>query len=119
MLIYYYSKTGNVKSFVGKLSGSHEIYSIQDDPPPISPFVLITHTTGIGAVPGAVQKFLAKYGHLLKAVAVSGNRIWGRNYGKAGDIISEQFSVPLIHKFELRGMPSDVKKFESEVSKFE
>lgn len=70
-------------------------------------------------MPAEVAAFLADYGKLLAAVAVSGNRNWGARYGAAGDIISRVYDVPLIHRFELSGTPDDVRKFTEEVTRLE
>ncbi|GMK47617.1 hypothetical protein PghCCS26_47470 [Paenibacillus glycanilyticus] len=48
---------------------------------------------------------------LLRGVAASGNRNWGANFGRAGDIICEQYCVPLIVKFELAGNENEVQFF--------
>lgn len=53
----------------------------------------------------------------MEGVASSGNRNWGANFGKAGELISKQFMVPLLLKFELSGTKRDVEIFEQEVAK--
>ncbi|MED4892459.1 MULTISPECIES: class Ib ribonucleoside-diphosphate reductase assembly flavoprotein NrdI [Heyndrickxia] len=114
-MIYYASLTGNVRRFVSKTGLAAE--EIQPGLTVTEPFVLVTYTIGFGEVPPKVSKFLETNGHLLRGVAVSGNRNWGDNYGRAGDIIAEQYGVPLLLKFELAGTENDVKTFVKKVVK--
>ncbi|MEW9697981.1 class Ib ribonucleoside-diphosphate reductase assembly flavoprotein NrdI [Paenibacillus sp. SI8] len=107
MLIVYYSLTGNVRRFVERTG----LRSHTADKPPGEPFVIVTPTVGFGAVPASVERYLAKYGGLLRGVAASGNRNWGANYGAAADMIAQEYRVPIIHKFELAGTAEDIRKF--------
>jgi len=109
MKVYYASMTGNVRRFVGKIGV--EAIDITSDAIPKEPFVLITYTFGFGEVPKEVDAWLTRNYKLLRGVVVSGNRNWGDNYGKAGDLISQQYGVPLLHKFELAGTDEDVRIF--------
>lgn len=113
MLIAYHSKTGNVKKFVEKLG----LKSIEITESLIlkEPFILITYTIGFGEIPKIVEKFLNGNKEYIKAVACSGNRNWGKKYCKAGDLISNQYSVPMILKFELTGNQEDIEKFKQGV----
>lgn len=111
MLIVFDTKTFNVLRFSRKLP-----FETQRLSPSLiisEPFVLVTYTTGFGEVPSPTQAFMHDYEHrrLLRGVAVSGNRNWGENFGKAGDTLSAMYGVPLLLKFELSGQPSDVNKF--------
>jgi protein involved in ribonucleotide reduction len=111
MLIVFDTKTFNVLRFIRKLPfETHRLsplLTISD------PFVLVTYTCGFGEVPSVTQAFMHDYDHrrLIRGVAVSGNRNWGENFGKAGDTLSAMYGVPLIHKFELSGQQSDVNTF--------
>jgi protein involved in ribonucleotide reduction len=105
--IVYYSMTGNTKSFAERFaSEGYEVASITESPSS-EDFVLITPTYDFGEVPKVVQRFLEQYGERLKAVVATGNRNWGGFFGKSGDIISTNYSVPLLHKVELRGTDED------------
>lgn len=73
------------------------------------PYVLITYTTGFGKVPKSVEEFLKSNHRQLQGVVVSGNRNWGALFANAGDLISEQYNVPLLYKFEISGNENDVK----------
>jgi protein involved in ribonucleotide reduction len=115
LLVVFDSKTGNVKRFVKKLK-MHTV-EITDDLIIDEPFVLVTYTTGFGNVPESTVKFLKKNYKYLKGVAASGNRNWGENYAKSADLISTQYSVPIISKFELSGTNQDVERFLQEVEK--
>jgi protein involved in ribonucleotide reduction len=75
-------------------------------------FVLITYTNGFGAVPQEVQEFLGKHNHNLVGVSASGNKNWGKDlFAKSGDKISQQYNIPLLHKFELSGTDNDLMIF--------
>lgn len=108
-MIYFSSMTGNVRRFVNKTGLPAE--EIKEKTVARSPYILVTYTIGFGEAPRIVLDFLEKNGALMKAVAVSGNRNWGKNFGLAGDIISREFNVPLLHKFELSGTSRDVEEF--------
>lgn len=106
MKIVYASKTGNVRRFVDKLGVPASDVVITDWM--TEPYILITYTIGFGEVPSEVAEFLEENHEYLRGVIVSGDRVWGDNFGKAGDIISREYDVPLVHKFEKAGMESDV-----------
>lgn len=107
VLIVYYSLTGNVRRFVEKtgLPAQEITYRVHE------PFIVVTPTTGFGDVPGIVTSFIRVNRAYLRGVAASGNRNWGGNYTKAADVISAQYNVPILHRFELAGTDEDVRKF--------
>jgi len=74
------------------------------------PFLLFTPTYKMGGVPDEVTSFLEKEKHkyYIQAVVSSGNKNWGPNFAKAGEHISSQYSVPLLHQYEIRGTQKDV-----------
>lgn len=99
---------GNVRRFIDKTGMPAEsIYEYSGT----EPFVLITSTYGFGEVPVPVREFLERNGRNLAGVVASGNRNWGANFAKAGELISEKYRVPLLHKFELSGAKADVEIF--------
>ncbi|QNR70451.1 class Ib ribonucleoside-diphosphate reductase assembly flavoprotein NrdI (plasmid) [Paenibacillus peoriae] len=117
MLIVYASKTGNVQRFVRKTG--FQAVRISEALRVTVPFVLVTYTTGIGKVPSEVMSFLSRNHKYLQGVAASGNRNWGGLFGVSADIISQNYSVPVISKFEMSGTPAEVASFIQEVSKIE
>ncbi|MGU3473942.1 class Ib ribonucleoside-diphosphate reductase assembly flavoprotein NrdI [Paenibacillus sp. D51F] len=117
MLIAYASRTGNVKRFVSKLG--FPAVKIDDSTTLEEPFVLVTYTTGFGQVPPAVDAFLQRSGSYLRGVSASGNRNWGPNFAGSADMLSEQYEVPVICKFELSGTTRDVEQFMREVQPLE
>lgn len=120
MNILYYSMTGNNKSFLAKTNYKDRIESIQNIDHNINePFILVTSTVNFGEVPKPVQKFLDRHSQYLKAVVSSGNRNWGQNFGRAGDVISKKYNVPLLMKFEMRGTTQSVNEFNERMEKFE
>ncbi|MDR6779529.1 protein involved in ribonucleotide reduction [Paenibacillus peoriae] len=106
MLIVYDSLTGNVQRFVDKLHMKN--IKIADGLVVDEPFVLITYTTGFGEVPKRIEEFVRNNEYFLKGVISSGNRNWGLKFGRAADIISHEYCIPLIHKFELSGNQLDI-----------
>ncbi|HFK1543481.1 TPA: class Ib ribonucleoside-diphosphate reductase assembly flavoprotein NrdI [Bacillus cereus] len=119
--IAYASLTNNVKSFVEKLQEELpevKVIKIDKDTVIDEKFVLITYTTGFGQVPKEVVSMLKKNSENIVAVAGSGNRNWGAdNFCRATDIISQKYNVPLLHKFEVRGLKSDVDIVVSKIKK--
>lgn len=115
MRIVYDSKTGNVKRFVEKLG--MDCVQINSDQQIDEPFILITYTTGFGQVPQTTKDYLRNKGHLLQGVVSSGNMNWGNFYGRAADLISEQYNVPILMKLELSGTTKDVVRFKQEVDR--
>jgi protein involved in ribonucleotide reduction len=77
------------------------------------PFVLVTYTDKFGEVPITTQNFLSNNHELLLGVSASGNRRWHDTYCMAADVISKQYAVPIISKFELSGNKDDVNTFKS------
>ena len=118
MKIYYYSMTGNTESFLKRstFTNYENITSIEDVN---EPFIIATGTVNYGEVPLPVDNFLSRHSKYLKGVISSGNRNWGENFAKAGDVIAEKYNVPLIMKFELRGSQKELNQFNERMEKFE
>lgn len=105
------SKTGNVERFVEKLKKNEiECRRIEEGMKTARIYVLITFTTGFGFVPSTTNDFLKDNGQNMVGVASSGNRNW-KSFAKAAETISENYNVPVIHKFELSGTNKDVEIF--------
>lgn len=124
MLVVYFSNiSDNTHRFVHKLSLEKEPLRIPVRPKeaPLfvyEPFVLITPTYGAAGknfVPMQVKKFLNVEEHrkLIRGVIAAGNTNFGRDFGVAGNIISQKINIPLMYKFELMGTPEDVKIVEN------
>jgi len=113
MIIAYHSLTGNVKRFLDRCEFA--FVNIADVSTLDEPFIIVTNTIGFGQVPGPVSDFLNRNRERLVGVAASGNRNWGANFAKAADLISLQYGVPIVHKFELSGTEEDVKIFTERV----
>jgi protein involved in ribonucleotide reduction len=117
VIVYFSSVSEFTKRFVEKLglpaqriplSGSEaERFSVSE------PYVLVCPTYGANGrdfVPKQAKKFLGRAENrtLCMAVVGSGNTNFGAEYGLAGPILAEKLGVPLLHTFELAGMPDDV-----------
>ncbi|MBP5835980.1 class 1b ribonucleoside-diphosphate reductase subunit alpha [Candidatus Phytoplasma meliae] len=68
---------------------------------------LLTRSVKFGEVSKETKNFLDKNISLVIGVAVSGNKNWGSNYGKAGDIIATTYNIPLVLKFEGSGLQEE------------
>lgn len=113
MIIFYDSLTGMVKNFSKRLGFEMkdvrdlDLNNIPDE------MILITRSWDFGKIPDSTLDFLddlADFNKLsnLKGVAVSGNKNWGQNFGKAGDTIQKEYGIPLVIKFEGSGFKKDV-----------
>lgn len=111
--IIYYSRTGQTGKFIEKLKEKIVIdtYAIHENTDLLigKKYILITPTYRFGEVPDQVVEFLKDNGQNLIGVISSGNKNWGMNFAKAGDLISSALQVPLIHKYELAGTEADIK----------
>lgn len=116
MLIVYASRTGNTRRFIKKTGFRSQPIEEGDVN---EPFVLATYTDGEGEVPQRVQRFLETNADLLRGVAASGSRNFGRWFGRAADEIASEYDIPIIHRFELSGTPSDVETFKKGVGMLE
>lgn len=116
MLIVYYSLTGNVRRFIQKTKYANTL-PLEQAEGINEPYIIVTGTIGFGEIPEQVKQFLNRHRTNLIAVAASGNRNWGQNFGRAGDLISATYHVPLLMKFELHGNERDVKEFMVKVEK--
>ena len=117
-VVFFSSVTGNTARFVEKLTISGVKYQIpikgDFDINPNHRFIIVTPTygdgDGKGMVPHQLKKFLKKTNSGLVGVVSTGNKNFGKEFGLAGDLISYKFKVPLMHKFEIAGLPEDVEK---------
>jgi len=106
-MIIYTSRTGNVRYIVSKLIGikSLEIDNVQVVD---CDYILFTYTDGLGKVPLKVESFMKKHQQYCKGVICSGNSNFGEDlFCRAGDILSNQYDIPLISKVDLRGFEKD------------
>ena len=73
-------------------------------------YILFTYTDGYGDVPAEVEEVLEVNSSNLKGVIVSGDTGYGEAYCGAGNVISEQYNVPFLYKFENDGTDEDIEK---------
>ena len=113
MKIIVYSLTGNCKRFVDMCEIPEEdVIYLQDIDYDVNfDYILITPTFGFGEVPVAVSKFLKENYKHLKGVVGSGNKNWGERFANAAEIISSEYSIPLLMKIELNGNKKDISEF--------
>ena len=105
-MIAFASRTGNIRHIVNQLNIPNQ--EINEDIEIVEPYILFTYTDGLGQVPAKVEKFMQSNHSYCKGVIVSGNSNFGHNlFGRAGDILSSTYEVPLLHKLDLRGSIKD------------
>lgn len=107
MLVIFDSLTGQTKRFAGNL-GYDSLHIKLYEGQPDDDIFLITRSINFGLIPETTKAFLDKYKDKVIGCAVSGNKNWGTNYGKAGDTISATYGIPLVLKFEGSGFKSDI-----------
>lgn len=116
LVVFYDSLTGQGRRFAEKLglddSQLKDIgeLNLSDIP---EHMVLITRSFNYGDVPSSTLDFLddlkdANALDRLLGTAVTGNKIWGTNYGKAGITIAHDYNVPNLITFEASGFKKDV-----------
>ena len=123
LVVYFSSVTENTRRFVEKLGLPNVRIPLHRKEEPLivdEPYVLVCPTYGGGAsmthqnsrpVPVQVIRFLNNEHNrgLIRAVVAGGNSNFGRDFGLAGEIISEKCSVPYVYRFELMGNSEDVR----------
>lgn len=108
MKVVFASRTGNVESIVNKL-GVDDLMQIESGHEEVNEdYILFTYTDGYGDVPVEVDDFLSGNAEHLKGVVVSGDTSYGEAYGGAGNVIAEQYNVPLLYKVENEGTEEDI-----------
>ncbi|GBU10825.1 protein NrdI [Erysipelotrichaceae bacterium] len=115
MLVVFYSETGNVAEFVEK-TGLESLEVISGSETTDEKFVVVVPTTGDGDVPDAILDFLEAHADQVVGVAASGNMGWEDTYCFAADVISEQYNVPTLLKFEDEGTDEDTATFKEAVA---
>lgn len=105
-MIIYSSRTGNNKHIINQLQlPSSELVS---DIVVSNPFILLTYTDGLGAIPKQVSEFMVNNHSLCRGVIASGNMNFGHGlFCASADEINKLYGVPVIRKLDLRGTNSD------------
>lgn len=114
ILIYYDTKTQNVKRFIDKLqeiNGNIECHNINDAEHFTRKGHLVTFTAGNGTVPVTTNYFMQRYSELVLSISVSGNRNWGNNFARCADLLHEQYGIDIALKFELSGFNQDIDEY--------
>lgn len=106
MTVIFDSLTGQTKRFASSLGFDTMHIKLYEGEPKDNLF-LVTRNINFGEIPATTKAFLDVYKDRVVGVAVSGNKNWGENYGKAGDSIAAYYNIPLILKFEGSGFKSD------------
>lgn len=110
MQLIYDSMTGNTRRFAHKVA---DLSGLEAAPlaeaVPGEPYLLLTYTFGSGAVPGSTAEFLQLHACGLRGVVSSGSYHWGNLFGRAADLISQQFQVPLVARVNKSGSQADAR----------
>lgn len=118
MLIVVDSLTGLSRKFAKKLGYEWLDIDVFLAEPREGDIFLVTRCHGFGEVPEATRTFLQKYSHQVVALACSGNRNWGKNFGAAGFKIEEEYGIEYLLRFEASGFPQDVEKVKKYIEKY-
>ena len=119
MKIVYTSRTGNVQSVIERLGITGAIRIGEGTDKVSEDYILITYTDGYGEVPLEVEEFLKNNSEYLRGVIASGNTGYGEAFCAAGNVISEQYNVPFLYKFEDEGTDEDIEKIKVIIKKEE
>lgn len=120
MIIYYDSKTGNVKRFIEKIKQTTgwQCMQISDAMEVSDTGHLVTYTTQIGCVAESTKRFMEQYSRFVFTVSSSGNMNWGENFALAADKIAAEYKIPILIKFELSGLDRDVTTFIQKIKEY-
>ena len=115
MKIVYASRTGNVESIIDRLGV--DALRIEDGSETVAEeFIIFTYTDGYGDVPGEVADFLENNSGFLKGVVVSGDTAYGDAFCGAGDVIAEEYDVPVLYKVENDGTDEDIENIKNAIN---
>ena len=115
MKIVYASRTGNVESIIDRLGV--DALRIEDGSESVTEdYIVFTYTDGYGDVPGEVSDFLENNSSNIKGVVVSGDTSYGDAYCGAGDVIAEEYNVPVLYKVENEGTDEDIENIKNAIN---
>lgn len=108
-VVYYSTGSGNTRRFVERLDVDAYRIGVDAMPADETSYVLVTPTYD-GKVPAPVVRFLNDPARRagLRGVIAGGSTNFGAQFAAAGHTIARKCAVPLIHVFELTGLPEDV-----------
>lgn len=125
-LIIYDSRGGTTRGVANQVSKELDVRSVdcvdilegRYELPENRKYVFITYTDKIGELPIKTQEFLKGHSEGLKAVVGNGSSDFKKMgmFGKAGEIISNMFNVPLLYKLDRGGSTQDIVKISNKVS---
>ena len=121
MKIAYYSRTGNVEAFVkwylmDALGDGYEARNIEEWDAD-EPFILITPSYNMEEIVDEVEEWLNSSLYYLRGVVGSGNRNFGKAFCVSANLIAEDYDVPLLANFELRGNERVAKELATKIKK--
>lgn len=106
-MIYYASRTGNIRAVVARLALPNQSIEGMDASMVDAPFLLFTYTDGLGQIPATVAKFMEVAHPFCKGLIVSGNSNFGQHFCAAADKLHQAYGIPILRKIELRGFTKD------------
>lgn len=124
-IVYFSSVSQNTHRFIQTLANQNtlRIPTQKTLHPTITtqPYILITPTYGAKYVPPQVIKFLSNPTNQqnLKGVIATGNINFGKDFAKAGNIISTKLKTPYLYRLELAGTPEDTTKINKGLKNYE
>ncbi len=119
MKVVYFSASKQTERFVKKLkaTSTYRIEEEQDYPTMDQDFLLIVPTYQ-AEMTDCIWEFMETGQNASRCVGVcgGGNRNFGSLFCYTAEDLCEDFHLPLIHKFEFQGSPSDVEKVKEFIS---
>ena len=114
MIVIFDSLTGQTKRFANNLGFmTQHVKLIEESDEEI---FLVTRSINFGQIPDTTLSFLERFKDKVIGCAVSGNKNWGDNFGKAGDKIEAIYGIPLVLKFEGSGFRNDIELVKNWIS---
>ncbi|AXY25241.1 class Ib ribonucleoside-diphosphate reductase assembly flavoprotein NrdI [Suicoccus acidiformans] len=121
MMLAYFTLTGQTRKFVNKFP---EVESVEIQPanPFIEmeePFILVVPTYE-AEITEPVNDFLETGQNiaLCRGIFGGGNRNFAQLFCFTADDLSEEYNIPVLHRFEFQGSENDVAKMEEELKQY-
>ena len=109
MKIVYDSLTGQGAKFSRSLGyETVDVLDFEDCENIEGPLILVTRSLNFGETPIEVQDLMEIHHDKFIGVIATGNRNWGNNFGAGGEKMAVKYNLPLIHRYEGSGFPSDI-----------
>lgn len=114
----FFSQTGQTRKFVQKFDHLNHYEITPDDPfhEMEEDFILVVPTYQ-GGLTDPVNDFLETGDNIDRCLGIfgGGNRNFAQLFCFTAEDLSEEYGIPLLHKFEFQGTENDVQKLEETI----